>query len=196
MKVWIRVSEGSKTMSEGKGVTKVNGVTEYKLFAGGEWRAADGNRLFDVYQPYDRVLYARVADGRRAEAKIAVDAAAQAFPVWSQSTPAECARLFFKAAEIVKRRRAEIAQILAQETGSTISFATFSKISLPPPSSRLPAGCTSPRARFWQAMFRGPTRSACEGHSVWWRASRPGTAPTSCPGVPSSRRSPRATRSS
>ena len=33
--------------------------------------------------------------------------------------------LFFKAAEIVKRRRAEIARILAQETGSTISFATF-----------------------------------------------------------------------
>ena len=64
----------------------------------------------------------RVAD---AEAKLAVDAAAKAFPAWSQTTPAERARLFFKAAEIVKRRRAEIAEILAIETGSTISFATF-----------------------------------------------------------------------
>jgi len=112
-------------MSEAKGVTQVDGVTEYKYFAGGEWRSAEGNRLFDIHQPYDRTLYARVAAGGRAEAKIAVDAAAKAFPAWSQTTPVERARLFFKAAEVVKRRRAEIAQILAQETGSTISFATF-----------------------------------------------------------------------
>ena len=112
-------------MSEAKGVTQVNGVTQYKYFAGGEWRSAEGNKLFDVKQPYDQALYARVAAGGRAEAKIAVDAAAKAFPAWSQTTPAERAKLFFKAAEIVKRRRVEIAQILALETGSTISFATF-----------------------------------------------------------------------
>ena len=80
-------------MSEAKGVTQVNGVTEYKYFAGGEWRSAEGNRLFDVHQPYDRALYARVAAGGRAEAKVAVDAAAKAFPAWSQTTPAERARL-------------------------------------------------------------------------------------------------------
>src|SRR5246500_3910163 len=112
-------------MSESKGVTQVNGVTEYKYFAGGEWRSAEGKKLFDVHRPYDRSLYARVAAGGRAEATIAVDAAAKAFPAWSQTTPAERAKLFFKAAEIVKPRRAEIAEILAQETGSTISFATF-----------------------------------------------------------------------
>src|SRR6266436_7287528 len=112
-------------MSEIKGVTQVNGVNEYKYLAGGEWRSAEGNKLFDVYRPYDRAPYARVAAGGRADAKIAVEAAAKAFPAWSRTTPAERARLFFKAAEIVKRRRAEIAEILAQETGSTISFATF-----------------------------------------------------------------------
>lgn len=112
-------------MSDTKGVTEINGVKEYRYFAGGEWRSAGAHRLFDVYQPYDRALYARVADCRRAEALIAVDAAAKAFPAWSQTTPAERARLFFNAAEVVKRRRAEIARILAQETGSTISFATF-----------------------------------------------------------------------
>ena len=112
-------------MSEAKGVTQNNGVSEYKYFAGGEWRGASGHKLFDVQQPYDRALYARVPACGRAEAKLAVDAAAKAFPAWSQTTPAERARLFFKAVEVVKRRRAEIAQILALETGSTISFATF-----------------------------------------------------------------------
>src|SRR6266853_4325395 len=112
-------------MAEANGVTEINGIKEYKYFVGGEWRSAEGNKLFDVYQPYDRALYARVAAGGRSEAKRAVEAAAKAFPTWSQTAPAERARLFFKAAEIVKRRRAEIAEILAIETGSTISFATF-----------------------------------------------------------------------
>jgi acyl-CoA reductase-like NAD-dependent aldehyde dehydrogenase len=112
-------------MSDIRGVTEVNGVKEYRYFANGEWRTTESSKLFDVYRPYDRALYARVADGGRAEAKLAVEAAAKAFPAWSATTPAERAKLFFKAAEIVKRRRAEIADILADETGSTISFATF-----------------------------------------------------------------------
>jgi acyl-CoA reductase-like NAD-dependent aldehyde dehydrogenase len=108
-----------------KSMTEVNGVKTYKYLAGGEWRSAGGDRLFDVYRPYDRGLYARVAAGGREEARIAVGAAAAAFPAWAQTTPAERAKIFFKAAEIVKRRRTEIADILALETGSTISFATF-----------------------------------------------------------------------
>jgi acyl-CoA reductase-like NAD-dependent aldehyde dehydrogenase len=100
-------------------------VKTYKYFAGGEWRSAAGNKLFDVYRPYDRGLFARVPAGGREEAQIAVGAAAAAFPAWARTTPAERAKIFFKAVEIVKRRRTEIADILALETGSTISFATF-----------------------------------------------------------------------
>jgi acyl-CoA reductase-like NAD-dependent aldehyde dehydrogenase len=103
----------------------VSEIKEYRYFADGEWREAENHELFDVFRPYDRSLYARVAAGGRKEAKLAVDAAARAFPGWAQTTPAARATLFFKAAEIVKRRRAEIADILALETGSTISFATF-----------------------------------------------------------------------
>src|ERR1700742_5171514 len=112
-------------MPDVRGVTEVNGVKEYRYYAGGEWRSAEKHKLFDVFRPYDRGVFARVAAGGRSEAKAAVDAAAEAFPSWAQTTPAQRAALFFKAAEIVKRRRAEIAEILAVETGSTISFATF-----------------------------------------------------------------------
>jgi acyl-CoA reductase-like NAD-dependent aldehyde dehydrogenase len=89
-------------MSEMRGVTEVNGTTqEFRYFVDGEWRTAGNKKLFDVYRPYDRSVYARVASCGRPEATLAVDAAAKAFPAWSQSTPAERARLFFKAAEIV-----------------------------------------------------------------------------------------------
>src|SRR6202162_1888175 len=100
-------------------------VKEYSYFAGNQWRKAKGNQVFEVHEPYSGKLFARVAAGSRADARTAVDASAKAFAGWAETTPAEKARLFLKASEVVKRRRSEIAEVLARETGSTISFATF-----------------------------------------------------------------------
>src|SRR5450432_3357452 len=100
-------------------------VKEYGNFAGNQWRNAVDNQVFEVHEPYSGKLFARVAAGSRADGRTAVDEAAKAFPGWAETTPAEKARLFLKASEIVRRRRSEIAEVLARETGSTISFATF-----------------------------------------------------------------------
>ena len=100
-------------------------VKEYGYFAGNQLRKGADNQLFEVHEPYSGKLFARVAAGAHADARTAVDAAAKAFAGWAETTPAEKARLFLKASEIVKRRRSEIAEVLARETGSTISFATF-----------------------------------------------------------------------
>src|SRR6266542_3700114 len=100
-------------------------VKEYGYFADSQWRHANDRQFFAVHEPYSGKLFARVAAGSRADARVAVDAAAKAFAGWSQTTPSEKARLFLKAADIVRRRRSEIAEVLARETGSTISFATF-----------------------------------------------------------------------
>ena len=100
-------------------------LKEYRYFADNQWRNAKDDRVFEVHEPYSGKLFARVAAGSRVDARLAVDAASQAFAGWSETTPGEKARLFLKAAEIVRRRRSEIAEVLARETGSTISFATF-----------------------------------------------------------------------
>lgn len=100
-------------------------VREYSYFVGNQWRKAADNQVFEVHEPYSGKLFARVAAGSRVDGRTAVDAAAKAFEGWAETTPAEKARLFLKASEIVKRRRSEIAEVLARETGSTISFATF-----------------------------------------------------------------------
>ena len=100
-------------------------VREYSYFAGNQWRKAENNRVFEVHEPYSGKPFARVASASRADARAAVDTAANAFPGWAETTPAERASLFLKAAEITKRRRNEIAEILARETGSTISFSIF-----------------------------------------------------------------------
>jgi acyl-CoA reductase-like NAD-dependent aldehyde dehydrogenase len=89
----------------------------YQWFAGGKWHAAP--EVFDDFEPYTGAVFAHVPNCGPYEARAAIAAAADAFPVWVGTTPAEKARLFFKAADIVRRRRGEIAEILARETGST-----------------------------------------------------------------------------
>ena len=105
--------------------TSTTDVPTYRWYAAGQWRDAAGSNLFDDFEPYTGSLYARVPDCGADEAKIAIAAANDAFPAWAGTPPVEKARLFFKAAEIVRRRRSEIAEILARETGSTIPFSTF-----------------------------------------------------------------------
>jgi acyl-CoA reductase-like NAD-dependent aldehyde dehydrogenase len=100
-------------------------VKTYRMYYGGQWHdAADGGH-FDVHEPYSGKLFARVPTGGRQDAAAAIQAAADAFPAWAATPPAERARLLLRAREIVKRRRTEIADMLARETGSTISFSTF-----------------------------------------------------------------------
>ncbi len=131
-------------------------VKEYSYFAGNQWRKAADNQVFEVHEPYSGKLFARVAAGSRADGRAAVDAAAKAFPAWAETTPAERARLFLKASEIVKRRRTEIAEVLARETGSTISFATFQHgPGCGDAAAGRRAGCICPKARFWKPMRPG-----------------------------------------
>lgn len=97
----------------------------YRMYYGGEWHdAADGGH-FDDYEPYSGAVFASVPTGGPADMSEAIGAAAEAFPAWAATTPAERARLLLNAADIVKRRRTEIAELLARETGSTLSFSTF-----------------------------------------------------------------------
>src|SRR5258708_15473770 len=81
---------------------------EYNYFADNEWRKAANNEVFEVHEPYGGKLFARVAAGSRADARTAVDAAAKAFAGWAETTPADKARLFLKASDIVKRRRSQL----------------------------------------------------------------------------------------
>jgi acyl-CoA reductase-like NAD-dependent aldehyde dehydrogenase len=98
-------------------------VRSYQWYADGNWH--DAPNLFDDFEPYTGTVYAHAPNCGAAEAKIAIAAANAAFPGWADTPPVEKARLFFKAAEIVRRRRDEIAEILARETGSTLPFSIW-----------------------------------------------------------------------
>ena len=99
-------------------------VPEYREFIGGEWvDASDGT--FDDRDPFTGDVVARVASAGREDAQRAIEAAAAAFPAWSQTPPAERQRIFLKAADLLESRSEEVVGLLARETGCSFGFGMF-----------------------------------------------------------------------
>jgi acyl-CoA reductase-like NAD-dependent aldehyde dehydrogenase len=95
------------------------------LHIGGEWTEATGGKTFEDNDPFTGDVVANVPAGTREDAKRAIEAAAEAFPAWSQTPPAERQRIFLKAADILESRQEDVAAWLTRETGSTFGFAMF-----------------------------------------------------------------------
>jgi acyl-CoA reductase-like NAD-dependent aldehyde dehydrogenase len=95
------------------------------LHIGGEWTEAAGGKTFEDNDPFTGDVVANVPAGTREDAKRAIEAAAEAFPAWAQTPPAERQRIFLKAADILESRQEDVAAWLTRETGSTFGFAMF-----------------------------------------------------------------------
>jgi acyl-CoA reductase-like NAD-dependent aldehyde dehydrogenase len=100
-------------------------AVECRQFIGGEWVGADSGETFDDRDPFTGDVVAHVPAGGGEDARRAVGAAAEAFPAWEQSPPAERQRVFLQAADLLEGRRDEVVSLLARETGSTFGFAMF-----------------------------------------------------------------------
>jgi acyl-CoA reductase-like NAD-dependent aldehyde dehydrogenase len=99
--------------------------TVRRLHIGGSWVEASGGKTFEDHDPFTGEVVATVSAGSRDDARQAIDAAAEAFPAWSQTPPAERQRIFLKAADILESRGEEVGSWLTRETGSTFGFAMF-----------------------------------------------------------------------
>ena len=101
------------------------------MYINGEWVDALDRAMYDDYNPYSGEVFARVPSGKRGDARRAIEAAAAAFPAWSNTLPAERQALFLKAADILQKKQNEIVTILAEETGCTFGFAMFQTMFTP-----------------------------------------------------------------
>jgi aldehyde dehydrogenase (NAD+) len=104
---------------------------EYQMYINGEWIGAADGKVYDDFNPYTGEVFATIPAGKRTDAARAVDAAAAAFPSWSQTLPAERQALFLKAATILEQKQNEIVGILAEETGCTFGFGMFQTMFTP-----------------------------------------------------------------
>jgi succinate-semialdehyde dehydrogenase/glutarate-semialdehyde dehydrogenase len=93
------------------------------LLIGGEWRAADDDRRFDVLDPADGSVLTDVADASVADAVEALDAAADAQHDWARTAPRERGEILRTAFGLVADRADDFASLMSLEMGKTVAEA-------------------------------------------------------------------------
>jgi len=92
-------------------------------YIGGKQIAGSGDRVGDVFNPATGKVQAQVPFATRDEVRLAIAAAAQAFPSWSSTPALRRARVMFKFKELLEQHTDELARAITLEHGKTISDA-------------------------------------------------------------------------
>ncbi|HEV7325158.1 MAG TPA: aldehyde dehydrogenase [Bosea sp. (in: a-proteobacteria)] len=95
------------------------------LLIDGKAVAATGGRVFERRNPLDGSVASRAAAATVDDARTAVDAAARAFPAWSQTPPAKRRELLVKGAHALEARAADFTAAMSAETGASAIWAGF-----------------------------------------------------------------------
>jgi aldehyde dehydrogenase (NAD+) len=101
------------------------GSNHRNLYINGEWKAAENNAQFPVYNPATGEVWTSVADASRADAAAAIAAAATAQGAWAERSHSERARLLVKAADVLEARKKDFQDALIDEGGAWIGKTMF-----------------------------------------------------------------------
>lgn len=82
-------------------------------------------KTFDVVNPATGKAVHKCSSATEADAQAAVDAAAKALPGWKALVPTKRREVFLKAADILEKRRDDLANTMAEETGVPRQWADF-----------------------------------------------------------------------
>ncbi|HXZ98319.1 MAG TPA: aldehyde dehydrogenase family protein, partial [Candidatus Acidoferrum sp.] len=88
-------------------------IQPYQMFVNGEWISAHANATYDVLNPATAETIARVPKGGPEDARVAVDAAREAFDKgrWPRMSPAERAAILFKLADLIEQNIDHLAML-------------------------------------------------------------------------------------
>ena len=84
---------------------------------------ADQGRTQDIYNPATGEVIAHVAMANKTTVEKAIAAAKAAFPGWSGTTPLRRARVLFEFKALLEKNIDELAKLVTQEHGKTLSDA-------------------------------------------------------------------------
>ncbi|WP_417599880.1 aldehyde dehydrogenase [Pararhodobacter oceanensis] len=100
-------------------------MAQLDLYINGTHRPAEGGRSFTRANPVSGEIVTTAAAASLGDATCAVDAAASAFPAWSNTTPGVRRKLLLAAAQNLTARADEIVQAMKDEIGATEGWARF-----------------------------------------------------------------------
>lgn len=104
-----------------------------QLFIGGAWVAPEGTGRIEVISPATEEVVARVPDATEADVDKAVAAARQAFDhgPWPHMPPADRGAILAKVAEVITAEMVDMAETIAGEMGSPVSWAQLGQVLAP-----------------------------------------------------------------
>ena len=91
-----------------------------QLFINNEFVDALDGSTFDVFNPFDNSLLAKVAEAKPADIDRAVAAARKAFPAWAAMSPSDRGVLIGKLADAIEKDRDNLSLIESLDTGHPI----------------------------------------------------------------------------
>lgn len=94
-----------------------------RLFIGGKWIDAESGETDAVINPATGEIIAHVARGKAADAEKAIEAAAAAFPDWSETSPDLRAGIMRKIADKIIEQADRLARIMTLEQGKPLAQA-------------------------------------------------------------------------
>jgi succinate-semialdehyde dehydrogenase/glutarate-semialdehyde dehydrogenase len=92
-------------------------MIDFKQYIGGEWVEAGNGGEWDLVNPATELVLQKVPFGDAEDAEAGIDAAAAAFPEWSQLTPYQRGAVMEKAAAFIEANLEEFAKLTTEESG-------------------------------------------------------------------------------
>src|SRR5580658_4317642 len=96
-------------------------MKEFTHFIAGKAVKGSSGRFGDIFNPATGEVQAKVPLASRGEMRMAVEAAAKAFPEWSAVNPQRRARVMFNFKTLVEKNMDELAHMLSSEHGKVIA---------------------------------------------------------------------------
>ena len=92
----------------------------FKMFVNGQWITAESNVVFSVFNPSNGEKIGEVADGSGREAARAIEAAHNAFALWSSLTSYQRSEYLYRAYHLMMDHREHLARVMTEEQGKPI----------------------------------------------------------------------------
>jgi betaine-aldehyde dehydrogenase len=116
-----------------------------RLFIGGDWVEPSSSSVFDVHSPSTGELVGRTPEAQVADIDRAVAAARDALDhgPWPHMSPIERGAVLARAAELIRERAQELAELISAEMGSPVSWGLLAQVFAPTMSLDYYAGLGS-----------------------------------------------------
>jgi betaine-aldehyde dehydrogenase len=102
-------------------------MIEHRMLIDGQWVAACSGATRGIINPHDASELARVAEGDRADARAAIEAARRAFDQgdWRRRSAADRAAVLIRLAAAVREHATELARLETLDTGKTLTESAW-----------------------------------------------------------------------